>query len=82
MPIPCPSIRTNGYMRPWKRGVRWFAKRTNSQQLEALSCGLSIVTLRYVPADLRQLVGSAETEEYLNLLNKDILSAIETSGDA
>ena len=51
-------------------------------ELEALSCGLSIVTLRYVPADLRQRVGSAETEEYLNRLNKDILSTIETSGEA
>ena len=51
-------------------------------ELEALSCGLSIVTCRYVPADLRQRVGSAETEEYLNRLNKDILSRIETSGEA
>jgi aromatic-L-amino-acid/L-tryptophan decarboxylase len=51
-------------------------------ELEALSCGLSIATFRYVPADLRQRVGSAETEEYLNRLNKDILSKVETSGEA
>jgi glutamate/tyrosine decarboxylase-like PLP-dependent enzyme len=51
-------------------------------ELEALSCGLSIVTLRYVPADLRQRIGCAETEEYLNRLNQDILSRIETSGEA
>ena len=51
-------------------------------ELEALSCGLSIVNLRYVPADLRQRVGSAEIEEYLNRLNTDILSRIETSGEA
>jgi glutamate/tyrosine decarboxylase-like PLP-dependent enzyme len=53
-----------------------------SAELEALSCGLSIVTLRYVPADLRQFLGSAETEQYLNRLNTDVLSAIETSGEA
>src|SRR5262249_32676524 len=51
-------------------------------QLEALSSGLSIVTFRYVPADLRQRIGSAETEEYLNSLNKDVLSRLETSGEA
>jgi glutamate/tyrosine decarboxylase-like PLP-dependent enzyme len=51
-------------------------------ELEALSYGLSIVTLRYVPAGLRQRAGSPETEEYLNRLNKEILSRIETSGEA
>ena len=51
-------------------------------ELEALSCGLSITTFRYVPPDLRQLVGSAETEEYLNRLNTDILSRIEIGGEA
>jgi glutamate/tyrosine decarboxylase-like PLP-dependent enzyme len=51
-------------------------------ELEALSCGLSIVTLRYVPADLKQRAGAAEIEEYLNRLNNEILSRIETSGEA
>jgi glutamate/tyrosine decarboxylase-like PLP-dependent enzyme len=51
-------------------------------ELEAMSSELSIVTFRYVPADLRQRVGSRETEEYLNRLNQDILSRIETSGEA
>ena len=35
-----------------------------------------------MPPDLRQSIGSVETEEYLNRLNKDILSRIETSGEA
>jgi glutamate/tyrosine decarboxylase-like PLP-dependent enzyme len=51
-------------------------------ELEALSCALSIVTLRYVPVDLRQRVGSAETEDYLKRLNTEILSTVETSGEA
>src|SRR5262249_48442310 len=52
------------------------------RELEALSCGLSIVTFRYVPPELRGLIGSAETEEYLNRLNTDILSRIEVGGEA
>src|SRR5262252_572153 len=51
-------------------------------ELEALSCGLSIATFRYVPPELRRLIGSAETEEYLNSLNQDILSRIELGGEA
>jgi len=51
-------------------------------ELEALSCALSITTFRYVPPDLSRTTGSAETEEYLNRLNKEILSRVETSGEA
>ena len=51
-------------------------------ELEALSCELSIVTFRYVPLDLRTSIGSAETEKYLHQLNKEILSKVETSGEA
>src|SRR5262249_18349632 len=51
-------------------------------ELEALSCGLSIATFRYVPPDLRRLVGSVETEEQLNRLNGEILSRIELGGEA
>jgi hypothetical protein len=35
-----------------------------------------------VPQELRRLVGSAEAEEYLNRLNKDILARIEIGGEA
>jgi len=51
-------------------------------ELEALSCGLSITTFRYVPPDLRQYAGSAETEKYLNHLNENILSRVELGGEA
>jgi glutamate/tyrosine decarboxylase-like PLP-dependent enzyme len=51
-------------------------------EFEALSCGLSITTFRYVPPELRRLVGSAEVEKYLNRLNTDILSRIELGGEA
>jgi aromatic-L-amino-acid decarboxylase len=51
-------------------------------ELEAISCGLSITTFRYVPPELRRRVGSTDTEEYLNRLNTDILARIELGGEA
>ncbi len=51
-------------------------------ELEALSCGLSITTFRYLPPDLRQQSGSVETEKYLNRLNENILSRVEMGGEA
>src|SRR5262245_8841413 len=51
-------------------------------ELEALSCGLSITTFRYVPPDMRRLAGSVEAEQDLDRLNMEILSRIEVSGEA
>ena len=51
-------------------------------ELEAITHHLSITTLRYVPQELRAGLGSEQTEEYLNELNKRLLDAIEKSGDA
>lgn len=51
-------------------------------ELEAITHYLSITTLRYVPQELRAGLGSEQTEEYLNELNKRLLDAIEKSGDA
>jgi aromatic-L-amino-acid/L-tryptophan decarboxylase len=76
----------DGYLKMIGDDIR-LAQHLNSlvtahPELEGFSCELSIVTFRYVPADLTQRIGSAETEEYLNRLNQDILSRIETSGEA
>jgi glutamate/tyrosine decarboxylase-like PLP-dependent enzyme len=51
-------------------------------ELEAITHQLSITTLRYVPQELRADLGSKETEEYLNELNRRLLEAIEKSGEA
>jgi glutamate/tyrosine decarboxylase-like PLP-dependent enzyme len=47
-------------------------------ELEAVGHSLSITTFRYVPADLH--AGGTAVEEYLNRLNTDLLTAIQTSG--
>jgi aromatic-L-amino-acid decarboxylase len=51
-------------------------------QFEALTQSLSITTFRYVPADLRERIGTPDVEEYLNRLNQDLLTCVEQSGDA
>jgi glutamate/tyrosine decarboxylase-like PLP-dependent enzyme len=51
-------------------------------ELEAISHNLSVTTLRYVPRELRETLGSEPTEEYLNKLNQHLLMAIEKSGEA
>lgn len=51
-------------------------------ELEAMTNHLSITTLRYVPPELRDSVGTEETESYLNRLNQGVLAAIENSGEA
>jgi glutamate/tyrosine decarboxylase-like PLP-dependent enzyme len=80
------QVGRDGYLKMIGDDIR-LAKHLHSlaaahPELEALSCGLSIATLRYVPQELRRLVGSAEAEEYLNRLNKDILARIEIGGEA
>lgn len=51
-------------------------------ELEAATQELSISTFRYVPAELREDVGSPKTEEYLNRLNETLLERIQESGEA
>lgn len=51
-------------------------------ELEAITHHLSITTLRYVPPEIRAELGTEETEEYLNELNRRLLEAIEKSGEA
>jgi glutamate/tyrosine decarboxylase-like PLP-dependent enzyme len=48
---------------------------------EAVSQNLSITTFRYVPAYLRDRIGSPNAEEYLNDLNKEILVRLELGGE-
>ena len=51
-------------------------------ELEAFTHNLSITTLRYVPLELRDGVGSGQTEAYLNRLNQLLLTSVENSGEA
>jgi glutamate/tyrosine decarboxylase-like PLP-dependent enzyme len=51
-------------------------------EFEPATQELSITTFRYVPVDLRESVGTEPTEAYLDRLNRDVLVAVERSGEA
>jgi glutamate/tyrosine decarboxylase-like PLP-dependent enzyme len=50
--------------------------------LQLVTQGLSIATFRFVPADLRPLVGDQRVEDYLNRLNESLLDRIQRGGEA
>ncbi len=50
-------------------------------ELEVMTQSLSITTFRYVPVDLRPLLGKDETERYLDRLNRELLDRIQRSGE-
>jgi len=51
-------------------------------ELEAGTQSLSITTFRYVPVDLRASIGLEAADAYLDRLNRELLAAIERSGQA
>jgi glutamate/tyrosine decarboxylase-like PLP-dependent enzyme len=51
-------------------------------ELEPATQALSIATFRYVPPDLHASIGSAPTEVHLDRLNRELLVAVERSGEA
>lgn len=51
-----------------------------SPDLEALTQGLSITTFRYIPADLNRADGNVGN--YLNDLNRELLTRLQQEGDA
>jgi len=52
------------------------------QEIEVRTQALSIVTFRYVPADLRYRTDINAVGEYLDLLNERLLEKIQRSGEA
>ena len=62
--------------------ARLHAAAAAHPELEAGTLGLSIATFRYVPPDLRETLGTPDTEAWLNALNEDLLETLQRSGDA
>jgi glutamate/tyrosine decarboxylase-like PLP-dependent enzyme len=84
--VTLQHIGREGYLKMIGDDIRLanhlYALASTHPELEALSHELSITTLRYVPPSLRPRLETMETQEYLNSLNKDILSKIEAGGEA
>ncbi len=51
-------------------------------ELEFVTQSLSITTFRFVPQEVRTQPGSAETERYLDALNRELLDRLQRGGEA
>ena len=51
-------------------------------EMERFTQSLSITTFRYVPSELRALIGEGETEQHLDALNRELLDRMQRSGEA
>jgi glutamate/tyrosine decarboxylase-like PLP-dependent enzyme len=78
------QIGRRGYERLISEDIRLteeLFRRVQAQpELEAITCGLSIATFRYVPRDLKP--GTEQIETYLNELNTAILERVQHEGEA
>lgn len=55
---------------------------TAHPDLQPVTCGLSICTFRYVPADMPGGVQGAAAEEWLDRLNRELLDRLQKGGEA
>ena len=62
-------------------GVLADAVRKNPE-LEFMTLGLSITTYRCVPRDLRGRIGEVVVDEYVDMLNQEVLSRMQLGGEA
>jgi glutamate/tyrosine decarboxylase-like PLP-dependent enzyme len=51
-------------------------------ELQLFTQSLSITTFRYVPPELRDMLGDPAVEEYLNTLNRQVLDRLQRGGEA
>ena len=61
---------------------RLHAALAAEPEIEAITQGLSINTFRYVPPELREVIGTEAVEEHLDALNTELLERIQQSGEA
>jgi aromatic-L-amino-acid decarboxylase len=78
------QVGREGYVRMIADDIRLaralFERVKQCDGLEALTHSLSITTFRYVPADL--LLEGARREEYLDQLNRELLTRLQAGGEA
>jgi aromatic-L-amino-acid/L-tryptophan decarboxylase len=74
----------DGYVQTISEDIRLagelFRLIAQTPELEALAQGLSIATFRFVPRDLT--VGGEDVEKYLDQLNNELLTRLQSSGEA
>jgi glutamate/tyrosine decarboxylase-like PLP-dependent enzyme len=74
----------DGYVQTISEDIRLAAELfrviDRTDELEALTLGLSIATFRFVPPDLAS--GGEGVEQYLDQLNNELLTRVQNSGEA
>ena len=72
----------NGYRKMIRKDIdlaqSLFELAGSEEELEAVSCNLSITTFRFVPKNLR--VDLMEDESYMNTLNEKLLNVLQADG--
>jgi glutamate/tyrosine decarboxylase-like PLP-dependent enzyme len=80
------QVGREGYVRMIGEDIRLTEKLhaavADHPELEPLTIALSISTFRYLPRDLRDRIGEAEVDRYLDALNQELLERIQLSGEA
>lgn len=78
------QVGRDGYIRMISDDVRLaralFDRVSRYPELQPLTCALSIATFRFVPTDL--VSGGDAAAGYLDQLNRDLLTQIQSSGQA
>ena len=78
------QVGRSGYERMIADDIRLsrmlFDRVSSFPELEALTQSLSIATFRFVPRDLEQK--TAQVEDYLDQLNRELLTRLQHSGEA
>jgi aromatic-L-amino-acid/L-tryptophan decarboxylase len=78
------QVGREGYVRMLRDDIalarELFELARKHEELEAMTCALSIATFRFVPKTLRARVGEPEVETALNDLNGRILAKLQTDG--
>lgn len=78
------QVGRDGYVQMISDDIRlsraMYDRIAQHPELEALTQGLSITTFRYISSDLKRNDGSAEN--YLNELNRELLTRLQQGGEA
>jgi aromatic-L-amino-acid/L-tryptophan decarboxylase len=77
------QVGRDGYVQMISDDIRlaraMYERASQFPEIEALSQGLSITTLRYVPSDLKS--GDERVEKYLDDLNRELLTRLQQGGE-
>ena len=80
------QVGRDGYMQMIADDIRLashlFQRVVDHNELESLTRSLSIATFRFVPKDLQPRAAEPAVADYLNRLNEQILTRVESSGEA